>query len=93
MTMASDNFAGGCSTFRFDSKPGAAVRETLKSYRYRWSPSSGHWYAYRATIASHEAVRRAVELAENGGGCQVERGHGYDTDADYEEACREACGL
>lgn len=61
----------GYSTIKFDAKPSAQVRDTLKTYGYRWSPAGGHWYA-KANADKHLAATRAVTLAEHGthGPCQ-----------------------
>ena len=50
----------------FDGKPSVEVRNTLKRYGYRWSPSGGYWWLRCKSADHHLAATRAVELAEKG---------------------------
>ena len=46
----------------FDGKPSEAVRDALKSLRYRWHGVKKVWYGY----SDEETVRKAIENAMNG---------------------------
>lgn len=46
----------------FDGKPSEAVRDALKSLRYRWHSVKKVWYGY----SDEETVRKAIENAVNG---------------------------
>ena len=46
----------------FDGKPSEAVREALKTLKYRWHGVKKVWYGY----GTEEAVREAIAKAENG---------------------------
>ncbi len=65
-------YDGRQSIMKFDGKPSAAIRDTLKSYSYRWSPAGMYWYCFKCSADKHIAATRAVELVEKGshGTCQ-----------------------
>ena len=46
----------------FDGKPTEAVRDALKSLRYRWHSVKKIWYGY----SDEETVKKAIESAMNG---------------------------
>ena len=50
------------SSFTFEGKPPAEVRQTLKSNGYRWSPSTGTWTRQLTGNARHSAKRIVQEL-------------------------------
>lgn len=43
---------GRPTVFVFDGKPSVDVRNALKRYGYRWSPSAGHWWSNSAAGAA-----------------------------------------
>ena len=50
------------SSFTFEGKPPAEVRQTLKSNGYRWSPSTGTWTRQLTGNARYSAKRIVQEL-------------------------------
>lgn len=50
----------------FSGKPGEAVRDALKGLKCRWNGARGLWYGY----ATAEAIREAIENAQNGQNAQ-----------------------
>ena len=66
------------SSFTFEGKPPAEVRQTLKSNGYRWSPSTGTWTRQLTGNARYSAKRIVQEL---GGTAEVTQ----SVDSDFEQ--------
>ena len=84
----------GFSTISFDRTPPAFVRNTVKQFGYRWSPSGRYWYR-RANATEHAAAVASVEATMRG-----ELPHSTPvvsatdfSDLLYEDQCAQTCGL
>lgn len=61
------SIASRYAEIKFNEKPPAEVRATLKAHSFRWAPSSGVWWRGRATGAADFVAGLRRQLAEVNG--------------------------